>query len=223
MTISIYEKLREQLDQYSIGFPATQSGIEIKILKRLFTEEEAGMYLDMTMMLETPESIAAHTGRNVETVSFILANMAKKGLLFRHRKGKEVKYGAVPFVIGSYEYQLKNMDLELAGMVEDYFQEGFLDFTPKKNMLPCGLFRCNNPSKSPGQWLPTFNHAKSSRPKRKSHWLTASAASSRKKSAKVVANPRSVPDVRLACGLLCRKQTGPVYQPRGSPGRFGYV
>jgi Pyruvate/2-oxoacid:ferredoxin oxidoreductase delta subunit len=136
MTISIYEKLREQLDQYSIGFPATQSGIEIKILKRLFTEEEAGMYLDMTMMLETPESIAAHTGRNVETVSFILANMAKKGLLFRHRKGKEVKYGAVPFVIGSYEYQLKNMDLELAGMVEDYFQEGFLDFTPKKNMLP---------------------------------------------------------------------------------------
>ena len=63
MKASIYEKLREQLDQYSVGFPATQSGVEIKILKRLFTEDEAGMYLDMSMMLETPEAIAARTGR----------------------------------------------------------------------------------------------------------------------------------------------------------------
>ena len=32
MTDSIYKKLREQMDQYSIGFPKTESGIEIKIL-----------------------------------------------------------------------------------------------------------------------------------------------------------------------------------------------
>lgn len=136
MTASIYEKLREQLDQYSVGFPATQSGIEIKILKRLFTEEEAGMYLDMTMMLETPVATAARTGREAEAVSTLLATMARKGLLFRQRKDREVKYAAVAFVIGSYEFQLKNMDRDLAEMMEAYFQEGFLDFTPGKNMLP---------------------------------------------------------------------------------------
>ncbi|MBI4768275.1 MAG: 4Fe-4S binding protein [Deltaproteobacteria bacterium] len=136
MTPSIYEKLREQLDQYSVGFPATQSGIEIKILKKLFTEEEAEMYLDMTMMLETPEAVAARTGRRRETVSAMLANMAQKGLLFRQSKAEEVKYAAVAFVIGSYEFQLKNMDRDLAEMVEAYFQEGFFDFAPGKNIVP---------------------------------------------------------------------------------------
>jgi electron transport complex protein RnfB len=136
MAPSIYEKLREQLDQYSVGFPTTQSGIEIKILKKLFTEEEAGMYLDMTMMLETPAAVAARTGGSAEAVSAMLANMARKGLLFRQRKDEEVKYAAVAFVIGSYEYQLKNMDRDLAEMVEAYFQEGFLNFAPGKNIVP---------------------------------------------------------------------------------------
>ncbi len=136
MKASIYKKLREQLDQYSVGFPATQSGIEIKILKRLFSEEEAGMYLDMSMMLETPEVIAARTGRNPEAVSSLLAAMAGKGLLFRQRKNEEVKYAAAAFVIGSYEFQLKNMDRDLAEMIEAYFQEGFMDFTPGKNIPP---------------------------------------------------------------------------------------
>jgi Na+-translocating ferredoxin:NAD+ oxidoreductase subunit B len=136
MTTSIYEKLREQLDQYSVGFPATRSGIEIKILQRLFTDEEAAMYLDMTMMLETPVAIAARTGRSADAVSAILANMAQKGLLFRIRKNAEVKYGAAAFLIGSYEYQLKNMDRDLAEMVEAYFREGFLALTPEKNVLP---------------------------------------------------------------------------------------
>ena len=45
---SIYERLREQLDQYSVGFPATASGIEKKILQKLYTEEEASLILDMS-------------------------------------------------------------------------------------------------------------------------------------------------------------------------------
>ncbi len=136
MAPSIYEKLREQLDQYSVGYPATPSGIEIRILKKIFTEEEAGMFLHMTMMLETPEAVAMRTGLNREAVSTLLANMAQKGLLFRQSKAEEVKYAAVAFVIGSYEFQLKNMDRELAEMVEAYFQEGFFDFAPGKNIVP---------------------------------------------------------------------------------------
>jgi hypothetical protein len=37
MSENVYRKLQKQLDQYSLGFPATESGIEIKILKSLFT------------------------------------------------------------------------------------------------------------------------------------------------------------------------------------------
>lgn len=136
MTASVYHRLREQLDQYSVGFPATASGIELKILKRLFTEEEADLFLDMTMMLEAPDAVAARTGRDAANVSALLEEMAGKGLIFRQRKGEQVRYAAVAFVIGSYEFQLKNMDRELAEMMEAYLEEGLLDFTPGKNILP---------------------------------------------------------------------------------------
>jgi electron transport complex protein RnfB len=136
MPDAIYEKLREQLDQYSVGFPTTNSGIEFKILKRLFTEAQADMYLQMTMLLETPEAVAARTGREATATACLLEAMAQKGVLFRQRRDDGVKYAAVPFVIGAYEFQLKNLDRELSEMMEAYFNEGFLDFAPEKNIPP---------------------------------------------------------------------------------------
>jgi NAD-dependent dihydropyrimidine dehydrogenase PreA subunit len=52
--------------------------------------------------------------------------MARKGLAFRHRKGDSVRYAAVPFVVGTYEFQLGNLDRELAGMFERYLNEAYL-------------------------------------------------------------------------------------------------
>ena len=124
MSEKIYEKLREQLDHYSAGFPETASGVELKILNKLFTEEESAMYLDLSLMLEAPESVAERTGRDPEKVAEILENMARKGLIFRLLKGGEARYAAAPFVIGSYEYQLGRMDREMAELFETYFNEG---------------------------------------------------------------------------------------------------
>ncbi len=126
MTQSVYQKLRAQLDQYSTGFPETASGIEYRILKRLFTEEEAAMYLDLTMMLETSPPIAQRTGRDARKTEEMLQQMVDKGLIFRQKKGGEARYAAVPFVIGSYEFQLNRMDRELAEMTEAYFTEALM-------------------------------------------------------------------------------------------------
>jgi electron transport complex protein RnfB len=41
----VYERLRQRLDDMGPGFPATKKGIEIKILKQLFTEADAEMAL----------------------------------------------------------------------------------------------------------------------------------------------------------------------------------
>jgi len=125
MAQEIYHQLQKQLDQYSIGFPATESGIEIRILKKLFTEEEAEMALHLSMALETADSVAERTDRDPAAVAALLNQMADKGLLFRWRRGDTVKYGALPFVLGIYEYQLKSMDREFAQMFEDYLQEAF--------------------------------------------------------------------------------------------------
>lgn len=126
MSQTIYQKLRAQLDQYSTGFPESKSGIEYQILERLYTEEQASMYLDLTLMLEDSDSIAGRTGRDPEKTAEILNGMFEKGLVFRIKKNGQIRYGAVPFVVGSYEFQLKSMDKELAEMLEKYFNEAML-------------------------------------------------------------------------------------------------
>ena len=41
----VYQDLRERLDNFASGFPTTDSGIELRILKGLFTEDEAKLYI----------------------------------------------------------------------------------------------------------------------------------------------------------------------------------
>ncbi len=125
MTDNVYHDLREQLDQYGVGFPATESGVEMRILEKLFSEDEARMYLSLSMMLETAEAVAQRVGRGPAEVAELLERMVNRGLIFRNRKGDSLKYGAVPFVVGSYEYQLKDMDKEFAQLFDQYLLEAF--------------------------------------------------------------------------------------------------
>ena len=125
MTETIFRRLQERLDTYSMGFPATASGIEIKILRHLFSETDAGMFLAMSHVLETPASVAARLGQPVDVVAAQLDAMAERGLLFRLRKETGARYGAIPFVHGLFEFQVKHLDRELALMMEPYAEEGF--------------------------------------------------------------------------------------------------
>lgn len=126
MSDEIYQQLRERLDTYSLGFPPTESGVEMKILKKLFSPADAELFLEMTLGLETPEGVAGRTGRDPGVVAEKLEAMAGAGLLFRLRRQDKLRYAAVPFVIGIYEFQVKRMDRELAEMTEQYFKEAFL-------------------------------------------------------------------------------------------------
>jgi len=120
-----YRKLQLQLDQYSMGFPATKSGVEIKILKKLFSKEDAGLFLQMTPLLETAADIAARLGEPVAETTVKLEDLSARGLLFRLAKGESVKYGAIPFVHGLLEFQVNRVDRALSTLVRQYFKEGF--------------------------------------------------------------------------------------------------
>ena len=126
MATEVYYRLREQMDQYSTGFPASESGVELKILEKLYTEEDAEIYLDLSMLLEAPDAFATRTGRSPEEMVEKLEDMAKRGLLFRHTKNGTRRYSAIPFVVGSYEFQLGRMDKELAELTNAYMEEAFL-------------------------------------------------------------------------------------------------
>jgi len=125
MNDKLYEDLRKQIDAYSLGFPATESGIEIKILKYLFTEADAELFLKMTPMLEAPESVAGRIGLPIEEVEPHLEDMAQRGLLFRLRKGDSAKYGAIPFMHGLLEFKINDLTPEIVDMFEQYYDEKF--------------------------------------------------------------------------------------------------
>ena len=122
---NLYEKLRDRLDTFSSGYPKTTSGIELTILKKLFKDEEAILFLELYPVLETSEAVAKRLNRDPKETNEIMEAMANKGLLFRHDNGGCTRYSAVPFVPGIYDFQLNAMDREFAKHIKDYTQEGF--------------------------------------------------------------------------------------------------
>ena len=127
MTINPYEKLRAFLDTFPVGFRKTQSGVEIEILKRLFTEEEAELARFLTIRPERARSIARRVGKNWIELEKKLESMAKKGLIFRSQRENKTLYNAAPFMIGLYEYSVNKIDKELAQLFKDYYYEAGLE------------------------------------------------------------------------------------------------
>jgi Pyruvate/2-oxoacid:ferredoxin oxidoreductase delta subunit len=134
----IYEDLQKCIDQYSVGLNASGSGKELLILKRLFTPEEARIYIAMRRVLEPVAAIAAKTGLSEDEAARILDGMAHKGLLFP-KTSKGVKhYAAAPFMHGFFEHQVyrQDPDPELPGLIEDYIQGGFFPKTKSLRTIP---------------------------------------------------------------------------------------
>ncbi len=127
MTLNSYEKLREFLDQFPIGFRKTKSGVEIKILKRLFTEEEAELTTFLTIRPERARTIARRTNKSLSEIEEKLELMAKKGLIFRTHRENQTLYNAAPFMIGLYEYSVKKIDKELAQLFKEYYHTAGLE------------------------------------------------------------------------------------------------
>jgi len=127
MSADTFKQLRERLNFYSIGFPETATGVEIKILEELFTEDEASLFLSLSHRLEKPESVAQRINRPLPDVAEQLEDMAGRGLLFRVKKDDSVRYAAIPFVHGLFEFQVSRLNRNLSELIEEYFRNGFLD------------------------------------------------------------------------------------------------
>jgi Pyruvate/2-oxoacid:ferredoxin oxidoreductase delta subunit len=125
MPEDIFRELQQQLDTYSLGFPATESGIELQILKELFSVEDAALFLELTLKLEPAESVAERVNRLVDEVAAQLEDMSQRGLLFRLERGALVKYAAIPFVHGLFEFQVSRLGPKFARMMEQYLDEKF--------------------------------------------------------------------------------------------------
>lgn len=130
MDNTIYNKLREKIDQYSIGMSSSPLGIEIHILHNLFTEIEARVYLGMSNRLETAQTIAKRLEMEAENVAAVLSVMTEKGLTFPKTVNSIKYYAAAPFMHGFFEHQAykANKNKELVQLMEDYILG---EFSPK--------------------------------------------------------------------------------------------
>ncbi len=123
MNDDIYRALAQRLDATPNGFPATESGVELRLLARLFDPSEAKLARVMRMSGEPAADIAARVGLETRQVQQTLKGMARKGLIWAGRGDGQMIFGLLPFVVGFYEAQLGQMDADLAALVEQYFQD----------------------------------------------------------------------------------------------------
>lgn len=121
MKENVYARLAKHLDRLPVAFPRTESGIELRILERWFTKEEAEIALAMRSL---PESVAVIAGRlktDPEILSPILYRMSTKGLIFRTRRGEEYLYNVVPLAEGMWEFHIQSMTPDDLSDLNDYF------------------------------------------------------------------------------------------------------
>jgi NAD-dependent dihydropyrimidine dehydrogenase PreA subunit len=134
MSDTVYKKLAKVLDTLPNGYPETESGVEIKILKLIFAPDEAELFCDLRLVFETPEQIAERTGRALEGLDEKLTDMWKKGQLFGVDFGASRLFKLVPWVFGLYEFQLKFLTKEMVELTEEYmpyFGEEFFSKQPQ--------------------------------------------------------------------------------------------
>ncbi len=124
----IFRSLQIHLDQFPIGLPATPSGIEIKVLKHLFTEEEAVIATKLTWEYDSLEKIFDRLDeKNISTeiLESLLKSMSNKGTIkYKIEEGKRV-YANIPLVVGIFEYQVNKLTKEFFEDFDKYLISAF--------------------------------------------------------------------------------------------------
>lgn len=125
MVSDSYKLLADRLNSLPNGFPPTRDGVELQLLAKLFTEEEASIASNLRLSLETPEQVVTRTGGDPKQAYRLLKGMAKKGLINAGKSDSGLGFGLMPFVVGIYEMQVGNLDEELANLFECYYKQAF--------------------------------------------------------------------------------------------------
>ncbi len=111
----VYVRLQKHLDKQAVGFPATRSGVELKLLKHIFTPEEAGIACCLSYKYEPLETIHSRAGHQVGSageLEQILERIQKKGGIESKTKNGQIQYCNAPLVVGMYEFQINRLTPE---------------------------------------------------------------------------------------------------------------
>ena len=96
----VYDRLARALDRMPNGFPAAPDGVELEILRHIFSPEDAEMALRLKPLPETAHQVARRLRRPVEEVTETLDRMCERGQIFSFRQRGRRYYGLAPFIVG---------------------------------------------------------------------------------------------------------------------------
>lgn len=130
----VYCKLREEVNKMPVPFPETASGVELKLLKHLFTPEEAQIALNLNILPETIGRIHKRVKKSgIEITQMeleeMLDNLVNKGAILGggafESKGKGKQYSLIQLAIGMFEFQVGRLTKEYVHDYEQYSKEQF--------------------------------------------------------------------------------------------------
>ena len=140
----IYQQLAQTLDDLPAGYPATESGVEIDILRTLFTESEAELATHLTLLGEEARVVAYRARRDVAEIADMLDRMVEKGLISAsYPEGKAPRYAISQYVIGFHEGQVNRLSADYVELFQHYaphlFEKGPWQKVPQLRTIPVGV------------------------------------------------------------------------------------
>jgi NAD-dependent dihydropyrimidine dehydrogenase PreA subunit len=118
-----YVRLQKHLDRQVVGFPATPTGAEIKILKHIFTAFEAEIAVCLTHRFEPLMTIferSRHLVNSADALEDHLNRIQQKGGIESKVKGGTKQYCNSPLVVGMYEMQNNRLTPEFIKDFREY-------------------------------------------------------------------------------------------------------
>ncbi len=123
----VYRALQKKLDSTPQGFPSTEDGLDIKILRWVFSPEEAKIALDVPFAPESADTIAQRIGKSPEETAAILDRMTRSEQLMCFNIGGVPMYCLPVYYPGFHDCQQFRKDktveqlTEYARLFNEYF------------------------------------------------------------------------------------------------------
>lgn len=124
----VYKKLQKHLDKQPVGYPATASGVERRILREFFTVDEAEVALSMSYRFQSAGEILEKVrglGISEENLQKMLDNMEKNAGVFVKIVDGIKQYALHPFAVGMFEMKLPTMNANFYMDTRKYMYQSF--------------------------------------------------------------------------------------------------
>ena len=125
MEKKVYDDLIEALALRGGAIMPKKNREFYKLIKELFTEEEAELASKMPLNYVTAETLAQETGKDTDEIISRLEEMANKGLIFSKKKNDDIFYALPQMAPGIFEFQFMRgtyteHDKKLARYFDEY-------------------------------------------------------------------------------------------------------